>query len=99
MSSRYGEETRAWAEKTFADTRHLYNSRLECCQVIAKTLGAHVNTVTRWITETYGPARQAPPEEVTAKMRAMEEEVMRLRRQNHALSAGRGFSTSPLGLA
>ncbi|AWK77056.1 transposase [Rhodococcus sp. NPDC019627] len=99
MSSRYGDETRAWAEKTFAETRHQYNSRLECCQAIAKVLGAHVNTVSRWIGESYGPARQAPPEEVTAKMRALEEEVQRLRRQNHDLASSRGIAGRTLGLA
>ncbi|NMM90662.1 transposase [Rhodococcus sp. SRB_17] len=99
MSSRYGDESRAWAEKTFTETRHQYNSRLECCHAIAKVLGAHVNTVSRWIGETYGPARQAAPEEVTAKLRALEEEVVRLRRQNHDLTAGRGFSGRNVGLA
>ncbi|MBS2993211.1 transposase [Rhodococcus erythropolis] len=99
MSSRYGDETRAWAEKTFAETRHQYSSRLECCHAIAKSLGAHVNTVSRWIGESYGPARQAPPEEVSARMRALEEEVARLRRQNHDLTSSRGFAGGNLGLA
>lgn len=107
MSSRYGDETRAWAEKTFEETRHQYNSRLECCQAIAKSLGAHVNTVVRWINETNGPARQMPPEEITARMQALEEEVQRLRRANHDLSTentsrltfSRPESTFRLGLA
>lgn len=96
-----------WAEKTYTDTRSQYGSRLECCQAIAKALGAHVNTVVRWINETNGPARQMPPEEVTARMRALEDEVQRLRRANHDLSAEnnsqRAFSSSQptfrLGLA
>jgi hypothetical protein len=86
VSRRYGESTRTWAEKTYTETRDQYGSRLECCQAIAKALGAHVNTVVRWINETNGPARQMPPEEVAARMQALEEEVQRLRRANHDLS-------------
>lgn len=87
MSRRYDDGTRHWAEKTYQDTRDQYGSRLECCQAIALTVGAHVNTVVRWINETYGRPKALTSEEVPNRIRILEAEVERLRRQNHELSA------------
>lgn len=87
MSRRYDVGTRQWAEKTYQDTRDQYASRLECCQAIAATVGAHVNTVVRWINEAYGRPRVLTSEEVPSRIRVLEAEVERLRRQNHELSA------------
>lgn len=90
MSRRpYQDDTRKWAITTYNRTRPQYGSRLECCLAIAVVLGAHVNTVTRWVNQVHGPARATAAENVAERLRAMEDEVRRLRQENHDLSIAR----------
>lgn len=86
MSRGYTETTRQWAIKTYNDTRDQYRSRLECCTPIAEALGAHVNTVVRWINAELGRPRLVTEEELPQRLRDLEDEVRRLRQANLELT-------------
>lgn len=85
MSSSYSDTTRQWALETYASTRGSYRSRLECCAAIAKDLGAHENTVMRWVNEKHGQVRVLTTEELPDRIRALEAENAQLRARNREL--------------
>jgi anti-sigma factor RsiW len=81
----YSDATRRWALETYDSTRKQYRSRLETCTAIAKELGAHVNTVLRWVQSEHGQVRALTEEEVPDRLRALEEENAALRARNREL--------------
>lgn len=83
--SSYSDSTRRWALETYAETRTRYRSRLECCTVIAGDIGAHVNTVLRWVQAEHGQIRALTSEEIPGHIRVLEEENARLRAANREL--------------
>ncbi len=84
--SGYDSCTRSWAIDTYRDSRENYSSRAECVAALADQIGAHVNTVNRWIKSEFGPSRAPAADEITAKLRAAEAEIDRLRRVNRDLT-------------
>ncbi|MFI8977286.1 transposase [Nocardia asteroides] len=76
----YSPEQRQWAIETYRKTRKNYTSRMECCTRIANDLGAHVNTVTRWINREFGSP--APSAEDTTRWAALVGENASLRQEN-----------------
>ncbi|MFD6401161.1 transposase [Nocardia sp. XZ_19_231] len=87
--SGYTARQRSWAITTYRETREQHRSRMECCAEIAKDLGAHVNTVVRWVNAEFGTTRALSTEEVPSKIRALQAEVTRLRAANQQLSEAR----------
>lgn len=81
----YPAETRAWAIAEYDKSRHNYNSRSECVAALAVAIGAHENTVARWIKGHFGSSRSPAADEITARLRASEAENERLRRENRTL--------------
>ncbi|NKR30043.1 transposase [Rhodococcus hoagii] len=81
----YSDATRKWALETYDNTRKQYRSRLECCTAIAKDLGAHVNTVLRWVGAEHGQVRPLTAEEVPTRVRNLEEQNAALRARNREL--------------
>lgn len=82
----YPAQTRAWALEEYEKSRHNYASRAECVAALAVSIGAHENTVARWIKDKYGSSRRPAADEVAARLRAAEEEITRLRSENRSLS-------------
>nr|WP_181715689.1 transposase [Cryobacterium sp.]QJS06131.1 transposase [Cryobacterium sp.] len=82
----YPAQTREWALEEYEKSRHNYASRAECVAALALSIGAHENTVARWIKGKYGSSRRPAADEVAARLRAAEEEIIRLRSENHSLS-------------
>lgn len=82
----YPAATRSWAIEEYEKSRHNYGSRAECVAAIAKTIGAHENTVARWIKDKFGSPRSPAADEMTARLRLAEAENERLRSENRTLS-------------
>ncbi|MGU3438161.1 transposase [Actinomycetes bacterium M1A6_2h] len=82
----YPAQTRTWALEEYEKSRHNYTSRAECVAALALSIGAHENTVSRWIKDKYGSPRRPAADEVTARLRAAEEEITRLRSENRTLN-------------
>jgi D-aminopeptidase len=85
MSSVYSDTTRQWALETYDRTRDSYRSRLECCAAIARELGAHENTVMRWVNDKRGQVRVLTTEELPERIRSLEAENAALRGRNREL--------------
>ena len=79
-------ETRQWVLTEYEKSRQNYASRAECVAVLARTIGAHENTVARWIKQQFGPSRSPAADDVAAKLRAAEAENERLRSENRTLT-------------
>ncbi|WP_206509843.1 transposase [Rhodococcus sp. KRD197] len=79
----YPAATRSWAIEEYEKSRHNYGSRAEC---VAETIGAHENTVARWIKDKFGSPRSPAADEMTARLRLAEAENERLRSENRTLS-------------
>lgn len=79
-------ETRAWALREYEKSRQNYASRAECVAVLADAIGAHENTVARWVKDKFGSSRSPASDDVAAKLRAAEAEIGRLRSENHTLT-------------
>ncbi|AMY20711.1 MULTISPECIES: transposase [Nocardiaceae] len=86
MRAEYTAEVKEWALETYRSSRPNYPSRDQCVTAIADQIGAHVNTVNRWIKLEFGPSRAPAADEVVAKLRAAEAEIERLLRVNRDLS-------------
>ncbi|MBP1161372.1 hypothetical protein ABIC28_001638 [Rhodococcus sp. PvR044] len=86
MSRGYTDSTRTWAIHTYKQTRDQYRSRLECCAAIAADVGAHTNTVVRWVNDELGRPRVVSEEDLPQRVRDLESEVRRLRQANRELS-------------
>ncbi|OZC83405.1 transposase [Rhodococcus sp. 06-418-1B] len=82
----FDAETRAWALTEYEKSRQNYASRAECVAVLARTIGAHENTVTRWVKDKFGSSRSPASDDVAAKLRAAEAEIGRLRSENRSLT-------------
>ncbi|OAK53799.1 transposase [Rhodococcoides kyotonense] len=82
----YPAATRAWAIAEYEKSRHNYSSRSECVAALALTIGAHENTVARWIKQQLGSARSPAADEMTVRLRASEADNERLRRENRSLT-------------
>lgn len=82
----YPARTRTWAIAEYEKSRHNYGSRAECVAALAITIGAHENTVARWIKQEFGSSRSPAADEMTARLRAAEAENERLRRENRTLT-------------
>lgn len=82
----YPAETRTWAIEEYEKSRHNYGSRTECVAALAQAIGAHENTVARWIKQQFGSSRSPAADEMTARLRAAEAENERLRRENRTLT-------------
>ncbi|MBY6687450.1 transposase [Rhodococcus sp. BP-149] len=82
----YGAHVREWAISTYRSSRPNYASRDQCVTAIAEQIGAHVNTVNRWIKTEFGPSRAPAADEVVAKLRAAEAEIERLLAVNRRLT-------------
>ena len=99
----YPAETRAWAITEYRKSRHNHTSRAECVAALAVAIGAHENTVARWIKQEFGSSRRPADDEMTARLRAAEEEIDRLRRENRTLTetlaahAPRSYTGQSLG--
>lgn len=85
MTSSYTDATRKWAIDTYRESRDQYRSRADACAAIAETIGAHVNTVTRWINAEFGRPRVVSEEDMPEHVRALEAEIARLRQANRML--------------
>ncbi len=83
----YGAQVREWAISTYRSSRQNYPSREKCVTAIADQIGAHVNTVNRWIKIEFGPSRAPAADEVAAKLRAADAEIERLLAVNRDLTA------------
>ncbi|WP_328810570.1 transposase [Rhodococcus sp. NBC_00294] len=94
----YGAHVRDWAISTYRSSRPNYASRDQCVTAIAEQIGAHVNTVNRWIKTEFGPSRAPAADEVVAKLRAAEAEIERLLAVNRTLT-DRLAATSPRSVA
>ncbi|WP_304119290.1 transposase [Mycolicibacterium bacteremicum] len=94
MRAEYADEVKEWALQTYRSSRPNYPSRDQCVTAIADQIGAHVNTVNRWLELEFGPSRAPAADEVVAKLRAAEAEIERLLRVNRDLS-DRLAATSP----
>lgn len=105
MRAGYTAQTRAWALAEYDKSRHNYASRAECVAAIAKAIGAHENTVARWIKTEFGSPRSPAADEMTAKLRAAEAECERLRQENRILTerlaarAHRSLAAQSIGAA
>lgn len=86
MRAEYGADVKEWALETYRSSRPNYPSRDRCVAAIAEQIGAHVNTVNRWIKLEFGPSRAPAADEVVAELRAAEAEVERLLRMGRDLS-------------
>ncbi|WP_328814096.1 transposase [Rhodococcus sp. NBC_00297] len=86
MRPRYEADVRNWALSTYRSSRPNYASRDQCVTAIAEQIGAHVNTVNRWIKTEFGPSRAPAADEVVAKLRAAEAEIERLLAVNRSLT-------------
>lgn len=82
----YPAATRAWAITEYEKSRHNYSSRSECVAALAVAIGAHENTVARWIKGHFGSSRSPAADEITARLRKSEAENDRLRRENRTLA-------------
>jgi len=82
----YPAQTRAWALEEYEKSRHNYASRAECVAALAVSIGAHENTVTRWVKDKFGSSRSPASDDVAAKLRAAEAEIGRLRSENRSLT-------------
>lgn len=81
----YPATTRAWALTEYEKSRHNYASRSECVAALASAIGAHENTVARWVKQQFGSSRSPAADDITARLRASEAENERLRRENRTL--------------
>ena len=79
-------ETRKWALTEYEKSRQNYASRAECVAVLARAIGAHENTVTRWVKDKFGSSRSPASDDVAARLRAAEAEIGRLRSENRTLT-------------
>ncbi|WP_307830807.1 transposase [Rhodococcus sp. KRD162] len=79
-------KTRAWVLTEYEKSRQNYVSRAECVAVLARTIGAHENTVARWVKDKFGSSRSPASDDVAAKLRAAEAEIGRLRSENRTLT-------------
>jgi transposase-like protein len=79
-------KTRAWALTEYEKSRQNYTSRAECVAALAREIGAHENTVARWVKDKFGSSRSVASDEVAAKLRAAEAEIGRLRSENRTLT-------------
>ncbi|CAB4898567.1 unannotated protein [freshwater metagenome] len=82
----YPAETRTWAIEEYEKSHHNYGSRAECVAALAIAVGAHENTVARWIKQQFGSSRSPAADEMIARLRAAEAENERLRRENRTLT-------------
>lgn len=82
----FDAETRAWVLTEYEKSRENYASRAECVAVLARSIGAHENTVTRWVKVKFGPSRSPASDDVAAKLRAADAEIGRLRSENRTLT-------------
>ncbi|AMY19584.1 MULTISPECIES: transposase [Nocardiaceae] len=98
MRAEYAAEVKEWALETYRSSRPNYPSRDQCVTAIAGQIGAHVNTVNRWIKLEFGPSRAPAADEVVAELRAAEAEIERLLRVNRDLS-DRLAAASPRSIA
>ncbi|MDJ0363038.1 transposase [Rhodococcus sp. H29-C3] len=87
MRAGYTPQTRGWALEEYKKSRPNYGSRAECVAALAVAIGAHENTVARWIKLEYGPPRLPAADETVVRMRAVEAENERLRNENLTLTA------------
>ncbi len=98
MRAEYAAEVKEWAPPTYRSSRPNYPSRDRCVTAIADQIGAHVNTVDRWIKLEFGPSRAPAADEVVAKLRAAEAEIERLLRMGRDLT-DRLTAVSPRSIA
>lgn len=82
----YPAETRAWAIAEYEKSRRNYTSRAECVAALAVAIGAHENTVARWVKQQFGSPREPAGDDLTAKYNAAVAEVARLRSENRTLA-------------
>ncbi|OZD60830.1 transposase [Rhodococcus sp. 06-1059B-a] len=82
----YPATTRAWAITEYEKSRHNYSSRSECVAALASAIGAHENTVARWVKQQFGSSRSPAADDITARLRKSEAENERLRRENRTLT-------------
>lgn len=86
MRAEYPAETRAWALTEYEKSRQNYASRSECVAALAVAIGAHENTVARWVKDRFGSSRSPAADDVAARLRAAEAEIGRLRSENRTLT-------------
>ncbi|MFC8181562.1 transposase [Rhodococcus sp. NPDC057297] len=82
----YPAATRTWAIDQYEKSRHNYTSRSECVADLAAAIGAHENTVARWIKQHFGSPSSPAADEITARLKKSEAENERLRRENRTLA-------------
>lgn len=78
-------DDRSVALRMYDGLRNDFSSREACARHIADFMGKHVNTITGWIRDEYGPIQRLAAGEIDTEVKRLREMVSRLRDEKAAL--------------